>query len=321
MTTSIRSLNLLSRFPAHLSFAFAYGSGVKLQRGYTEAQQKATMIDMVFCVDNPIEWHAANLRMNASHYSALARVVGVGNASRSIAAYQERFGAGVYCNTLVRLPDGPLIKYGVISTRTLCDDLTQWRHLYMAGRLHKPVAILCAPARPEIDNCLRRNLQHAVNVALLLLPASFSAFELFACIANLSYGGDFRMIFGEKKDKVRNIVEAQLNEMFALYRPTLLQMSGTVHVPIADDDGDVRQLRMEQDKTQDAQLELTRALPDEIRQRLGGGSEVSPKRLDEAIKSIVWQSSVGQSLKNIPTAGLTKTLQYSWKKVLKSVNI
>lgn len=35
-----------------------------------------------------------------------------------------------------------VIKYGVISTESLIDDLMHWKTIYVAGRLHKPVSIL-----------------------------------------------------------------------------------------------------------------------------------------------------------------------------------
>jgi len=35
------------------------------------------------------------------------------------------------------------MKYGVISTHTLVDDLVNWRSMYISGRMHKPVGAGC----------------------------------------------------------------------------------------------------------------------------------------------------------------------------------
>ena len=53
------------------------------------------MLDLVFAVDDPLEWHKQNLSRNRRHYSFL-RNLGPGR----ITALQKR-PAGIYYNTLV----------------------------------------------------------------------------------------------------------------------------------------------------------------------------------------------------------------------------
>lgn len=320
---------LLSKFPDNFSFAFAYGSGVKKQLGYDIASQQKNMIDMVFCVDHPLQWHADNLRANPTHYSGLGRLCGASGINH----YQNGFGAKIYCNTLVSLDNGQMVKYGVISTKSLIEDLQTWRYLYMAGRLHKPVEILHNPTdniRAAVDD----NFRNAVRTSLLLLPDSFTFYDLFYCIANLSYSGDFRMIFGEKKNKVRNIVEPQLNEFVELYRPTLQAFSAEDCLTLPT----TKTGTLWQNRSPTQKLLHLQQLPLILRQNilkanssLGNSSSVVLNKLannsklsnilDEQIKAIVWNSSVTQSLKNIPSAGITKSIQYSWKKVLKTINL
>lgn len=55
------------------------------------------MLDMVFVVDDPIEWHSENLNANWNHYSVL-RYFG----SRSISRIQS-YAAGVYYNTFIKV--------------------------------------------------------------------------------------------------------------------------------------------------------------------------------------------------------------------------
>src|SRR5688572_9877207 len=98
------------------------------------------------------------------------------------------------------------MKYGVISTQRFEQDLLQWDSLYIAGRLHKPVLRLrTATADASDRHCeilLHRNLLSALRTSLLLLPETFTEFELFSMISSLSYDGDIRMGVGENPMKV-----------------------------------------------------------------------------------------------------------------------
>lgn len=50
-----------------------------------------------------------------------------------------------------------LIKYGVISTSILIDDLLNWNNLYIAGRLQKPVSVLLAATIRDISSLRTRS--------------------------------------------------------------------------------------------------------------------------------------------------------------------
>lgn len=58
---------LREAFP-RVAFAMAYGSGVFAQKNHDAS---TSLLDLVFAVDDPAAWHAANLERNASHYSLL----------------------------------------------------------------------------------------------------------------------------------------------------------------------------------------------------------------------------------------------------------
>lgn len=222
-----------------VELAFAYGSGVMQQRGYADlaaggASRGAPppMVDLVLAVADPLAWHAENLRRNGAHYSALGRL-----GAAAVARVQRAGGGRLYYNTLVPLPPaargapGQTMKYGVISTADLLDDLLHWRHLYVAGRMHKPVRML-ACTQPALLAAARENLRHALRASLLMLPRYFSAVQLYLAVAGLSYTGDFRMVVGENPDKVANIVDGALPHFHALYSPMLAASFPTV-APLA----------------------------------------------------------------------------------------
>lgn len=189
---------MLGSLPDGIQMAFAYGSGVFRQEGHRDLSQN--MLDFIIIVDDPATWHLRNLKINRHHYSFMKYF-----GSRAITHLQEKYGAGIYFNTLVPFEDR-LIKYGVISTDRLITDLLDWDTLYVSGRLHKPVKLLVLPRRQELVAAMQVNLQSAVHAALLLMPENFCEEALYITIAGLSYSGDFRMSIGEDHNK------ASLNE-------------------------------------------------------------------------------------------------------------
>ncbi|KAK4048651.1 Mitochondrial translocator assembly and maintenance protein 41 [Microbotryomycetes sp. JL201] len=274
--------DVLTQFKAPIRFAFAYGSGVFRQKGYT-AEDKP-LLDFVFAVSHPSHWHAVNMQQHPDHYSMPMRLLG----SDAVAWMQERgLGAGVWFNVEVEV-NGKTIKYGVISIDALCRDMLDWETLYISGRTQKPVRILVDDARVRLANQV--NLASALRTALLLLPESFNEVELFETIAGLSYTGDFRMAVGENPRKVRNIVDAQLEAFRSLYGGLLKSFWKSVYVigeqPLssvslmapttnesqgngaAQQERTVRQLR--QDTSVSQRASIAKKLPNGLKKRIMG---------------------------------------------------
>ena len=225
---------VLWQFRAPIRYAFAYGSGVFPQSKPSNVTPSSAtsihpkpppavvkaqggtpkMIDFIFGVSYTQHWHSLNLQQHRDHYSALGSF-----GSGAVSAVQDRWGAGVYFNPFVTV-NGMLIKYGVVNLDTLCEDLSEWRTLYIAGRLQKPVKILRDDARVRLANQV--NLLSALRTALLLLPPSFTEQELYSTIANISYMGDPRMSLPtENPSKIANIVGHNLPNFRRLYAPLI----------------------------------------------------------------------------------------------------
>lgn len=280
------------------------------------------MLDFVFAVDDPVTWHTLNLLQNRQHYSILKFL-----GPKKISSIQNDHGASVYYNTLVPM-DGRIIKYGVVSTEALIDDLMHWKTLYVAGRLHKPVKMLVQGENGKLRASLVSNLKSAVTASFLMLPESFSEEDLFLQIAGLSYAGDFRMVIGEDKSKVTNIVKENIEHFRLLYSNILRDCPQVVYKPL--------QGKLEVDKSPEGQFIQLMALPRTLQQRItklvdppGKNRDVEEILLQVAqdpdcgsvvqqgISSIVKPSSITQSIKGIATAGMWKSVSYSSKKLIK----
>ncbi|XP_014351076.1 phosphatidate cytidylyltransferase, mitochondrial isoform X3 [Latimeria chalumnae] len=221
-----------------------------------------------------------------------------------------------------------IIKYGVISTDAFVEDLFHWKTMYIAGRLHKPVQILVQNENGKLQASLVGNLKSALTAAFLMLPESCTEEDLYVQIAGLSYLGDFRMIIGEDRSKVLNIVKPNMPHFQKLYSAILQECPQVVYKP--------QQGKLEVDKSPEGQFTQLMALPKTLQQQVrqlvdppGKNRDVEETLLQVAqdpdcglivqqgISTIVKSSSLTQSAKGIVTAGMKKSLSYSMKKLHK----
>ena len=167
------------------------------------------------------------------------------------------------------------IKYGVTTVDNLCADLLNWRTLYLAGRMHKPLRIIKDDARVRLTQQV--NLTSAVRAALLTLPDSFSETQLFERIAGISYTGDPRMMLpAENRGKVTNIVSTQGPQFRELYHRLVVALPGTHWTSSG---------RIEQDTSAKARSAHLKKLPtgllERVKGRYSGNPEVKELETDE----------------------------------------
>ncbi|KAI8902244.1 mitochondrial matrix Mmp37 [Globomyces pollinis-pini] len=325
-----RLKKVLDGFNAPIRYAIAYGSGAYPQKGYdNQIAGKDTMVDFIFGVTHAEHWHSLNLRQHRNHYSFLGSLGG-----KTVSTIQERFGARIYYNPDI-VVNGVRIKYGVVSMHHLQKDLEEWETLYLAGRFHKPIKILRDDAKMGL--AIRKNLENAVRVALLMLPPTFTEEELFLKIAGLSYRGDFRMTVGENPYKVYNIVYAQMDAFREKY------------YPIIDDLPNLNRISedlLEQDTSVKLRGLMLQALPKGFQEKLHnhylwslskhgqrnvnreeptfsqefGQYPLIDSLVGKSIKDVVARPAVTQSLKGVLSAGIGGSIKYAKDKVQKKLN-
>lgn len=91
--------SIVSGFDAPIRYAFAYGSGVFEQDGYTRSNAAdAPMLDFMFAVTHPAHFHSINMQQHPHHYPVHARLFGSSYVSRL-----EELGPGVWFNAFVEM--------------------------------------------------------------------------------------------------------------------------------------------------------------------------------------------------------------------------
>ncbi|KAF5382732.1 hypothetical protein D9615_002855 [Tricholomella constricta] len=329
VSNSTRALleSIVSQFDAPIRYAFAYGSGVFEQDGYSKdtSAKDAPMLDFMFAVTHPAHFHSINMHQHPHHYPLHARLLGSSYVSRL-----EEFGPGVWFNAYVPM-NGVRIKYGVTTIDNLCSDLLNWKTLYLAGRMHKPLRIIKDDARVRLTQQV--NLTSAVRAALLTLPHEFPETELFERIAGISYSGDPRMwLPAENRGKVSNIVRKQGPQFKELYHRLAVGLPG-VHWPSLSS-------TIQQDTAPQARAAHLKKLPSNLLTQVKNnysrsssepsieadesaywlrlaGDEKLPAVLTEEMSRIVRYPATVQTIKGIASAGVGKSVRYSAAKISK----
>lgn len=319
-----------------LQYAFCYGSSLfakpesKNQANTLASKEK--QIDVVLVIDDKHlnDWHAHNMTHNPQHYASYWRYTArrsqsrVTQPSRAMQRVQA-WGPGIWYHPYVTLSDAPdTYKYGVVSTAALVDDLQQWSHVYLAGRLHKPVLTVHEPSG-TVQHALAVNHRAAVAITALLLTAqslyqgphypAITCREFYAHLSGVSYRGDIRMGWAESPDKISRLV-GDGSAFDAIYRP-ILQQWGLLnsadefvvprdvtalleHVP--------HPLRHAATASVPAHHTTTSPAP---------GPATLSTPLHDQLSAIVARSSRIQTIKGLLTAGPARSIAYSMHKIRK----
>jgi len=316
--------HIVKCFSPGIRYTFAYGSGVFQQQGHEST--KDNMLDFIFVVNDAFSWHYQTQSKYPDHYSFLSKF-----GPKTIANVQKHFGAKIYFNTLVEFDDR-IIKYGVIDLQDFSNDMLNWETMYVAGRLHKPVLSLKGLDDPSIDSMFKRNLRSAVETSLLTLPESFPEEELYLRIAGLSYSGDIRMIVGEDKGKVKNIVSPNIHRFRDLYSEIISKSSalnlqnGIIEQNLQSEVQAVYLKRLPSTLKNfvckqfgiDTKTVMSENIDTELKEIVNNRDDCQ-KAVSKGIHNIIRGSSSTQTVKGLATAGFNKSYVYGLQKLNKMV--
>ncbi|CAH8827793.1 unnamed protein product [Trichobilharzia szidati] len=353
-----RLIDVLNKDRSNYVASFAYGSVVFPQKGRTTSN---SLIDLIIIAHDPVEWHLKNISENPNHYNTLLRSFSKTYQS----SYFKMFlcqapGPKVYYNPFIEWND-PLdnnkkvsFKYGVVGIQSILSDLSTWSHLYIAGRLQKPVLWISDDSKlsssqsyaEQLHTLQNKNLLASMSYAILLnYPKRFpiSEYDLYCSIASISYTGDWRMIIGEDRQKIKRLVygDNRLGEFRSLYRNALNSLESygfsiQTQSKSSLDERESSYCLVCSNENAEIILHLLTNIPDHIcllsvkddihsidnpakaREFLANLSHTERnQRLCNTVSSIVRWSSLYQTGLGLISAGPKRSLQYAFAKLAK----
>lgn len=289
--------------------AFGYGSGVYKQKNHT-----ASMIDTIFVVKNPREWHKVNMKNNPKDYPLTGKIMlKLFNLNR------------IKCLTGVtyqsHIPfSGEKFKYGVVSEDRFIKNLQVWDHFFIPGRLQKPVVTI--KTNPIVEEAMVQNRENALLAAILTMKNGHNATleDLYVQICGLSYRGDFFRIIFEKKTKRRDTVLGSFDDFVNIYGTN----NKFFHIEKKDN---IDFSAHPSDKVvidYAAILETVEQLPDDLKNYLdrNGYFQQSWKKIGKGINNYLTfrnlaDGTLAQPATGLMTIGLPKGIVYSVQKIIK----
>jgi len=234
----------------------------------------------------------------------------------------QEWGPGIWYHPYVTLSDASdTYKYGVVSTSALVDDLLHWTHLYLAGRLHKPVLTVHEP-NVILQHALDVNHRAAVAVTALLLANNvrvpITCREFYAHLSGVSYRGDIRMGWAESPDKISRLV-GDGSAFDAIYRPILRQWGLLNHAEQVVVPRDSSAVLIDNVPVPLRSAALA-SVPRTSAAALTSSTAVSlDTPLHAQLSRVVARSSRIQTVKGLLTAGPARSVAYSLHKIRKRI--
>lgn len=150
----------------HMINVIGYGSGVFPQQ--STVQKNNNTIDLIIITKSASNFHSHFHSFKFSDYEGFSRVFGP-----SYIKFLNSYVFPLHFNHINI--QNYKVKYSIVDYYTFVEDLSKWKYLTLAGRMHKPV--LSHPINTEnnnkeislISSQINKNYENAFKIALLRL--------------------------------------------------------------------------------------------------------------------------------------------------------